>query len=142
MKFHISLHITKLTTICYKCYLSSVQLTTHPNFLPLILSHSVLYVYQKVPCSLMQELQKRRMLSLDVVAIMSPGNSTYKLSENLLENAPEYDRSISYAVLETWHKKNRFQETSFVQEWDVLDSLPTDCRLAIVIAKALVQVSI
>ena len=89
----------------------------------------------------MQELQERRMLSLDVVAIMLPWKSTYRLKENLLENAPEYDRDISYAVLETWHKRNKFQVTSFAQEWDVLDSLPTDCRLAIVIAKALVQVS-
>ena len=89
----------------------------------------------------MQELQKRRMLSLDVVAIKSSGKQTYKLHENLLENAPEYDTDISYAVLETWHSEHFFHKTSFVQEWDVLDSLPTDCRLAIVIAKALVQVS-
>ena len=80
------------------------------------------------------------MLSLDVVVIRS-GNPTYNICEKLLENAPEYDRDNLYAVLETWHRKNHFHDTCYKREWDVLDSLPTDCRLAIVIAKALVQVS-
>jgi len=63
------------------------------------------------------------------------------LQGELLGGERPMHRPMEYCTLETWSDKGDepFKPTYFAYEWDMIDSLPASCRLAIVTAKALVQ---
>jgi len=90
-------------------------------------------------------------ISLDVVLILigdeKNENSNYEESiqwqQKIIQGAPPHKR-MEFLTLEPWNEDilKILRATMFESEWDIIDSLPTPCRLAISITKALVQVSI
>ena len=61
------------------------------------------------------------------------------LQREMLEGAPQH-RFMSFSILEKTPVRD-FNQTSLAFELDMINSLPSSCRIGIVLAKALVKVS-
>ena len=100
-----------------------------------------------------------RNVSVDVVPVLIDHKKKGKINERyneispseaillqgeVLEGAPGHEL-MRFSILEkTSHPRDlkHFPQSLFAFEWNILDSLPIQCRISIVIAKSIVQVGL